>query len=287
MYFRNATKKLLMLIAASALLLGIPAAAASASSTTGTGWIRLAHLSPNTPAVDVYLYSFDDSSAMIVLHHVAYGTVSPYESVRAGDYSVAMRAAGASATSQPVLSTSVTITAGHAYTVAGMGPESGLRLQVMDDKLATPSGQALVRVIQASLKQQEVKVTLGSDVLSGSLKFASVSAYQAVTPGTDTVSVSPVSAAAGNATSKVTLAAGTVHTLVVLDGASGLEVVSLEDASGSGKPPLGGVQTGFGGTAPQGPGSPLPWLAAIGAGSLLVLTGGLRLRRNRQLTARI
>jgi Domain of unknown function (DUF4397) len=286
MNFRRITRRLLMLLAASALLLGIPAAATAfaGSATSGTGWIRLAHLSPNTPAVDVYMYSFDDSKAMIVLHHVAYGTVSPYESVHAGDYSVAMRAAGASASSQPVLSTSVTIAAGHAYTVAGMGPESGLRLQVMDDDLTTPSGQALVRVIQASLKQQEVKVTLGSTVLSGSLKFASVSAYQAVTPGTETVSVS---AGAGDANSSVTLAAGTVHTLVVLDGASGLEVVSLEDASGSGKPPLGGVQTGFGGTAPHGPGSPVPWLVAIGAGSLLALTGGLRLRRNRQLTARI
>jgi hypothetical protein len=275
-----------MLLATSALLLGIPAAATAfaGSATSGTGWIRLAHLSPNTPAVDVYMYSFDDSKAMIVLHHVAYGTVSPYESVRAGDYSVAMRAAGASATSQPVLSTSVTIAAGHAYTVAGMGPESGLRLQVMDDALTTPTGQALVRVIQASLKQQEVKVTLGSTVLSDSLKFASVSTYQAVAPGTVSVTVS---AGAGDANSNVTLAAGTVHTLVVLDGASGLEVVSLEDASGSGKPPLGGVQTGFGGTAAHGPGSPVPWLVAIGAGSLLALTGGLRLRRNRQLTVRI
>jgi Domain of unknown function (DUF4397) len=288
-FWSVSTRRLLMLLAASALLLGIPAAATAfaSSATTGTGWIRLAHLSPNTPAVDVYLYSFDDSKAMIVLHHVAYGTVSPYESVQAGDYSVAMRAAGASATSQPVLSTSVTIAAGHAYTVAGMGPESGLRLQVMDDALTTPSGQALVRVIQASLKQQEVKVTLGSTVLSDSLKFASVSTYQAVTPGTETVSVSAVGAGAGDANSSVTLAAGTVHTLVVLDGASGLEVVSLEDASGSGKPPLGGVQTGFGGTAPHGPGSPVPWLVAIGAGSLLALTGGLRLRRNRQLIARI
>jgi hypothetical protein len=278
-----------MLLGASALLLGIPAAAtAFASSTTsGTGWIRLAHLSPNTPAVDVYLYSFDNSNAMIVLHHVAYGTVSPYESVQAGDYSVAMRAAGASATSQPVLSTSVTIAAGHAYTVAGMGPESGLRLQVMDDDLTTPPGQTLVRVIQASLKQQEVKVTLGSTVLSGSLKFASVSAYQGVTPGAQTVTVSAVSAGAGDTSSSVTCAAGTVHTLVVLDGASGLEVVNLEDASGSGKPPLGGVSTGFGGTAPHGPGSPVPWLVAIGAGCMLALTGGLRLRRNRQLTARI
>src|ERR1700730_9554915 len=138
-----------MLLATSALLLGIPAAGAAfaSSATSGTGWIRLAHLSPNTPAVDVYLYSFNDSNAMIVLHHVAYGTVSPYETVKAGDYSVAMRATGASPSSQPVLSTSVTVKADHAYTVAGMGPESGLRLQVLDDQLTTPSGKSVIRVI--------------------------------------------------------------------------------------------------------------------------------------------
>ena len=282
MKYPRITRRLLMLLATLALLLGIPAGTAFAgSATAGTGWIRLAHLSPNTPAVDVYLYSFDDSNAMIVLHHVAYGTVSPYESVQAGDYSVAMRAAGASASSQPVLSTSVTIAAGHAYTVAGMGPESGLRLAVLDDDLTTPAGRALVRVIQASLKEQVVKVTLGSSVLASNLKFGTVSTYQVVSPGTEKVAVT------GDADSSVTLAAGTVHTLVVLDGASGLEVVNLEDASGSGKPPAGGVQTGFGGTAPHGPGSPVPWLVAIGAGSLLALTGGLRLRRNRQLTVRI
>jgi Domain of unknown function (DUF4397) len=275
-----------MLAAASALLLGIPAAATAyaSSATTGTGWIRLAHLSPNTPAVDVYLYSFGDTNAMIVLHHVAYGTVSPYESVPAGDYSVAMRGAGASPTSQPVLSTSVTVAAGHAYTVAGLGPESGLRLQVLEDKLTTAPGQAEVRVIQASLKQQVVTVTLGSTVLASGLKFASVSDYQPVSPGTQSVTVS---SSGGTANSSVTLAAGTVHTLVVLDGASGLEVVNLEDASGSGQPPAGGVSTGFGGTAPHGPGSPVPWLVVIGAGSLLALTGGLRLRRGRQLNAGI
>jgi len=41
------------------------------------GWIQLTHLSPNTPPVDVYLYSFGDAKAMLVLKHVAYGTVSP------------------------------------------------------------------------------------------------------------------------------------------------------------------------------------------------------------------
>jgi len=278
MKFRGAIRRTTMLLAASALLLGIPAAATAHadSATSGTGWIRLAHLSPNTPAVDVYLYSFGNSNAQIVLHHVAYGTVSPYEAVTAGDYSVAMRAAGASATSQPVLSTSVTIKADHAYTVAGMGPESGLRLQVMDDDLTTPSGKALVRVIAASLKQQTVKVTADGTSIWPKVSFASVTSYQAVSPGTWTMAAI---GSDGQATRSVTLAAGTVHTMVVLDGPDGLEMISLEDAAGAGQPPVGGAATGFGGTAPHGPGSPLPWAALIGAGALLAVTGGLRLRR--------
>jgi hypothetical protein len=272
------TRRIVMLLAATALLLGFPlAAAASASSaTTGTGWIRLAHLSPAAAPVDVYLYSFGDASAHIVLHHVAYGTVSAYEAVTAGDYSVAMRPAGASAASQPILSTSVTIVAGHAYTVAGVGPKSGLRLQVMDDDLTTPAGKALVRVIQASLKQQSVAVSWDGTVVTSKLAFDSVTSYQAVTPGTETVSVT---GSGQDASSRITLAAGTVHTLVVLDGGSGLEIANLEDAAGSGRPPAGSASTGFGGTAPHGPGSPLPWLIVIGAGSLLALTGGRRLRR--------
>ena len=83
-----------------------------------------------------------------------------------------------------------------------------------------------------------------------------------------------------DANSSATLAAGSVHTLVVLDGAGGLEVANLEDAAGSGQLPAGGAAIGFGGTAPHGPGSPVPWLVVIGAGSLLALADGLRLRRS-------
>ena len=279
MKFPGIMRRIAILLAAAAMLLGIPAAAASASSaTTGTGWIRLAHLSPNTPPVDVYLYSFGNSNAKIVLHHVAYGTVSPYEAVTAGDYSVAMRAAGAAASSQPVLSTSVTVKADKAYTVAGMGPKSGLRLQVIDDTLTTPAGKSLVRVIQASLKQQTVKFhcSCGGDI-APKASFASVSPYAPIPPGTWTMSATGTSA---KAEKPVKLVAGTVHTEVVLDGANGLEIVDLLDAAGAGKPPAGGIATGFGGTAGQGPGSPVTWLAVIGAGALVTLAGGYRLRRN-------
>ena len=289
MKFPRITRRITMLLAASALLLGIPAAAtaSAASATSGTGWIRLAHLSPNTPPVDVYLYSFGNSNAQIVLHHVAYGTVSPYEAVTAGDYSVAMRATGASPSSQPVLSTSVTVKADHAYTVAGMGPESGLRLQVLDDQLTTPSGKSSMRVIQASLKQQTVKFTCGGQTIVPKATFASVSSYTAIPANTWTME------AIGSGdkwTGSFVMAPGTVHTMVVLDGTTGLEVVNLVDAAGAGKPPVGGVTTGFGGTAGHGPGSPVPWLALIGAGALITLTGGFRLRRRglrRQLNTGI
>ena len=279
MRFSKITRRFIMLMATSALLLGIPAAAASASSSAAqsTGWIRLAHLSPNTPPVDVYLYSFGNSNAKIVLHHVAYGEVSPYEAVTAGDYSVAMRSAGTAASSQPVLSTSVTVKSNHAYTVAGMGPESGLRLQVLNDELNTPQGKSSVRVIQASLKEQTVKFTCGGQAIVPKATFASVSSYQAIPANTWTMQAI---GSGTTATARFNMAAGTVHTMVVLDGTNGLEIVNLLDAAGAGQPPAGGVTTGFGGTAGHGPGSPLPWLAVIGAGALVAVGGGLRLRRH-------
>jgi hypothetical protein len=269
-----------LLAAAPALLLGLPKAASAATASSGTGWVRLAHLSPNTPAVDVYLYSFGDPAAELVLHHVGYGVVSPYESLAAGEYTVAMRAAGAAATTKPVLSASLAVAPGGAYTVAGLGPESGLRLQVLKDRLTTPPDKALVRVIQASLRQHVITVTWNGQPAVTNLAFGSVSSYQAVSPATATLHVAGESATADTA---VTLAAGTVHTLVVLDGSKSLVVDAILDAAGSGAAPAGGAGTGFGGTAPRVP-SPLPWLYLIGAGFMLAAAGGLGLLRRSRLT---
>jgi Domain of unknown function (DUF4397) len=263
-----------VLLAMPALLLGIFGASSASATSSGTGWVRLAHFSPNTPAVDVYLYPFGNSSAELVLDHVAYGTVSPYEALSAGVYTVAMRPAGAAPTSAPAISASLTVVAGHSYTVAGLGPESGLRLAVLDDQLTTPQGKALVRVIQASLVQHDVSVSYGSQSLAHSLAFGSVTSYQTVDPGTVSVTATGPSEAAGG---KFDVAAGTVHTLVILDGTKGLEIDNLVDAAGSAVPPAGGAATGFGGTAPRVP-SPAPWLLLIVAGLLVAGAGGLGLR---------
>jgi hypothetical protein len=276
MEFPRHIRRVTAVAVASVSLAIVPVAASASAAAVSTGWIRLAHLSPNTPAVDVYLYSFGDSSAQLVLRHVGYGDVSPYEAVTAGEYTVAMRAAGASAATKPVLSASVDVVAGDAFTVAGLGPESALRLQVLRDDLRTPPDKALVRVIQASLHDHLVTVSYGGTVLAASLAFGSVSSYQPVSAPTAPVRIEAVGV---DVASSVTLAAGSVHTLVVLDGANGVTVDNLLDAAGSAVAPAGGVGTGLGGTAPRGPASPLPWVAVIAAGALLALAGRLRLRR--------
>jgi hypothetical protein len=282
---------MLRLLAACALLAGWLAAAApaamaspAAASHHATGYLRLAHLSPNTPAVDVYLYSVGKSNAVQVVHHVAYGTVSQYQTIPVGDYTVAMRGAGKPASSPPVLSTTVKIQAGHAYTVAGLGPASGLRLAVLHDTLSTPKGRSLVRVIQASLKEKKVTVTAGRQTLARSLAFGAVTSYVSVAPG------APAIKAAGatmSASKKVRLAADTTHTIVVLDDPGHLAIDPLTDAAGSKLMPAGGAATGFGGMAPRPGPSPLPWAAALALGALLAAGGATRLRgRRRSWTAR-
>jgi hypothetical protein len=131
------------------------------------------------------------------------------------------------------------------------------------------------------MKHPQVSVSWDGKVIASKLAFASVTSYQAVWPGASTVAVAAV-ADAGDANTDVTMAAGSIHTLVVLDGANGLEITSLEDADGSSQLPAGGAETGFGGTAPRGPGSPLPWLEVIAGGSVLAVGGGLGLRRSRR-----
>jgi hypothetical protein len=270
-----------MLLAVFALLFGIPAAASTASAATSTGWIRLGNLSAGGPAVDVYLTS--GSSVTTVQRDLVYPTVLSYESVTAGNYSVKMRAAGSPASSKPLLSGSVTVQAGDAYTVTALQG----KLKVLDDSLTAPAGQSLVQVIQAS---GQAHVTFHCSCAPGApgdittnAAPGSVSPYAKIPPGQWTMTATGPSA---NGSRLVPLTPNTVHTEVVVTTTSGLGILDLLSAAGD-QPTLGGVGTGFGGTAPHGPGSPLPWLALIGAGALITLAGGARLRRNRLRRTRL
>jgi len=266
----------------SAVLVAIPV---SASAAAGTGFISLGNLSATPSPVDVYLYSSGDSSPQVVDRGVAYGTILPYQQVNAGDYSVKMRTAGSSASSNPVWSVSLTVKAGGTYAVVPLrtSAQQG-QLKVIDNNLTTPKGKSFVRVIQADINQQQVTFhcscaagapgNITTDAAPGS-----VSPQVPIPAGTWTMSATSSGA---KESLPVTLTAGTVHTEIVIAAPSGgIEILNLTDAAGAGQAPAGGASTGFGGTAPHPAGSPLPWLAIIGGGVLLILMGGWQLRRDR------
>ncbi|MGH3217853.1 MAG: DUF4397 domain-containing protein [Streptosporangiaceae bacterium] len=256
--------------------------ASASPAAAQDGWVRIAHLSPKAPAMDMYLYPFSNPADLIVLRDVSYGDVSAYQALSPGEYTVAMRGFGAPESSKPALTTSFMVSSRAAYTVAALGPDPGLRVEVLHDQMTAPAGKALVRVFQASLSEHQVTVSYGTDVLARLLAFGAATPYTVLSPGEQTVRFS---ASGKSATMPVRLAANTIHTIVVLDDSSGLEVDAWTDAVGSKIMPHGGANTGFGGTAPHPPATPVPWLLTMAFGAVLTGVGCTGLRRSRRIAA--
>ncbi len=246
---------------------------ASPASAAGAGNVRLAHLSPDTPAVDDNLKADSGGAKEQIFPGVAYGAMSQYLRLPAGSYSVAMRKAGADPGTKPVLTTQVTVEDGNAYTVAGVGRYADLGLRVLRDDLKLPgSGESKVRIIQASVRAPVLDVGVNNGpAIADAVQFATTTSYREVKPGRWEVKVQP--SGGGRATTlPCTLGAGSVYSLLVLDAENGGLKTELHiDAGRRGTVPQGGVATGDGGTQP---GSPLP-MALLLAGFAALLTGGL------------
>jgi hypothetical protein len=262
----------------------VVALAASPASAAGSGYVRLAHLSPDTPAVDVYLRSQSGAVKQKVFPGVAYGALSDYLRLPAGVYAVAMRTAGAAATSAPVLTTQVTVDNGAAYTVAGVGRYADLGLRVLRDDLKLPTGgDAKVRIVQASVRAPVLDVDVDNGAKIGSdVAFATTTDYRQVDPGTWTLKVQPSDGGKAS-TLPCTLAGGSVYSLLILDArGGGLRTKLVTDAGRSGVMPAGGVATGAGGSRTDAgwPGALL--LAALAAALTGTVAVALRRRPRRQ-----
>jgi len=184
-----------------------------------------------------------------VFHGVGYGVVSDYLPLPAGDYSIAMRAAGSPADGPIVVSTDLTVVAGGAYTVAGVGRFAAIGLKVILDNLALPGGgKAKMRVIHASIREPVLTVTADGVAVVQHVEFATTTPYYQVTSGDVTLRLTP-EPTGDTVEKKVRLEAGNVYSVIVLDTDSGLNVVLRTDATAPKSLPTGGVQTGGGGMA--------------------------------------
>jgi hypothetical protein len=249
--------------------LGLPVARAADG-----GLLRVAHLSPDTPAVDVSVAAESDPATGIALAGLGYGTVSDYRNLPPGTYTVSMRRAGAAASTPPALTTTVQVAAGSARTVAAVGSFADLGLRVLDDDLTPPPpGRARLRVVAAAATTPALDVALpgGESVVSG-LAFPRSSDYVDVPAGSTALSVAPAGAQATPL--PVDLAAGSIYTVLVLDRpGGGLTVRPLVDAAGPALMPKGSVPAGEGGAAGTRNGT----LAAVAAGVAVLAAVGLLL----------
>lgn len=288
---RIATATLAAVLAALAFVLADPARASAAPSGPG-GYIRLAHLVPDNIPCDMYIQvNSVNGKVLKSLPSVKYGTISDYQAVPAGTYAVSMRKPGDPVTALPVLSASVTVSDGKAYTVARIGAPGKAEARIIEDDRTLPTGnQAKVRVVQAAQRTLDVSVADGGSTtkdgttkdsttkdIAKNVAFATATGYQDVDAGDRTLRVQPAGGQVTNVRAKVE--AGSVYSLLVLEGANGTVTAQLRtDAKRQGEVPKGGVETGAGGTQQT---SLLPVLA--GALALLLLCGGalstLRARR--------
>ena len=222
-----------LLVLGLAALMGF-ALAAPALAQNGQAQVRVAHLAPDAPNVDVYV----NDEPVPALQNVPYTTISEYLPLPAGTQQITVYAAGD--TSKPVIDTPVDLTAGYAYTVAAVGlvADGSLTAQVYQDDLRAPSaGNAKVRVVHASPDAGPVDVVpRGGSPLVSDLTFPDASPYAEVPAGTYTLDVN----AAGTKDTVLTvpdaaLASGGVYSAFAIGTvyADSLDVLLVQDNAGT------------------------------------------------------
>jgi hypothetical protein len=221
-----------LLVLGLALMTTLALVAPAFAQGTGQAQVRVAHLAPDAPNVDVYV------NGDPVLTDVPYTTVSDYLSLPAGTQQVTVYATGD--TTSPVIDTPVELAAGGAYTVAAVGlvADDSLTAQVYQDDLSRPaSGNAKVRVVHASPDAGPVDVVpRGGDPLVSGLAFPDASPYAEVPAGIYTLDVN---AAGTNKTAltvpDATLASGGVYSAFAVGTvfADSLNVLLVQDNAGT------------------------------------------------------
>ncbi|MEV7551164.1 DUF4397 domain-containing protein [Amycolatopsis sp. NPDC089917] len=242
-------------LAAALVLLGGSSLAAHAAPGPGVGWIRVGHLSPKAPPVDIYFAAFGEPEK-VVIRKAGYGAVTPYSSVAPGAYTVSMRPADAAASSPPALSATIEIKEerAHSLLVFANGPGGTLRGDLVQDDLTAPAaGNGRVRLVQGSAALTPVSVTGqdGKSVVSGAV-YGATTPYTELREGRWSLKLT-----SGDTTSESTVdvKAGSTTSLLVTENGTGLRTEAIADGAALPNPPKLGVETGGGGTAPKS----LPW----------------------------
>lgn len=270
------------------LLVSLCCARPASAAVPGAAWVRAAHLVPGLGAMEVTARPTAGGDPVVLAASAAYGDVAPYQRLAPGDYTVELRPAGTALTTAPVLSSTFSAASGAAYTLAGLGSLQSPRLATLQDDLTPPApGTVNVRLLPAASSAATVTVRAANGpVLAQDAVFGQPTRYASVPAGKWTLQASAKGLA--EATTDVDLTAGGVYTLAVVDRDGGLGIQVVTDAAGAATMPVGGAQTGGGGTAPglqsTGPSSGASAPAVVGGVTTLLVVGATGLLARRRAT---
>ncbi|GAC1378102.1 MAG: DUF4397 domain-containing protein [Ktedonobacteraceae bacterium] len=176
----------LIVLALLALLMGLTTAFGSHSASahnSGPAYVRVLHAAPAAGNVDVFV---DDTA---LLKNFAFGSITGYVKLDAGEYRIRVAPAGAGA-EDAVIDEEVTVKSGAFYTAAALGGDAAsFSLGVFQDNNEVDDSKASVRVYHLSPNAGPVKVAVGGNTVIPRLKYTHASKYLTVPAGSYTFDV--------------------------------------------------------------------------------------------------
>jgi Domain of unknown function (DUF4397) len=265
-----------------ALLLGALPLPARAGAQEEQAKVRVLHLSPDVPKVDVYV---DGTKTLAA---VPFKTATKHAQLPAGTHAIVFRPAGSATSDRSLATTHANVAAGAAYTLAAVGPAAKLQVLVLkDDFTAPPPGKAKLRSIDATPQSPPIDIAIaGGPVLFRNLTFPEATGFATIDAGSMALEVRMAG------TDRVvfrsgarSMPAGAILTMAGTVSPTGtIEVLPILDAAGAGTTPRGGIATGAGGSAPV-EGTDLAGSLAA-AGLALAVGAATVVRRRRRGDAR-
>jgi hypothetical protein len=165
--------------ASPAKLTAVVATDSTGAPPSGQAWIRVLHGSPDAPAVDVYL----DGGATPAITALAFGKITDYTPVPAGDHAVKVCATG-SITVCPIDVPKLTVADGKKYTIAATNVLAKIQTQVIEDAPTVDAAGAQVRVVHFSANTPAVDVYVNGAKAVTALAYPNATEYLPL-PGAD------------------------------------------------------------------------------------------------------
>lgn len=142
-----------------------------------TSYIRLLHVSPGSPAVDIYINNVP------TIRGLAYKGFTEYRPISSGLYNIKVYPSGN--TTSPLIDTSLFIPDGIIYTIAAIGTPPNISLQPIEDtRRPIIEGKTLLRFAHLSPDTPNVDITLpDGTILFNNVGYKQVTRYISVNPG--------------------------------------------------------------------------------------------------------